>query len=88
MGSIVYLFNSFSPLLVAIGRYLVGPMFIAGLVVTLIPPEILNACLVLFGIDVIFLIFRFLVPGIISGSVALGQLVSSEERKEVIRGKK
>jgi len=60
--------------------WLVIPSEIFNLVIDLIPDEILSLALLLFAVDLIFIFFRFVIPGMISGSHALGDIVEKDEK--------
>ena len=80
------LFVSFTDLIVwlssafeAFYDWLVIPSEIFNLVIDLIPDEILSLALLLFAVDLIFIFFQFVIPGMISGSQALGDIADHEE---------
>ena len=60
--------------------WLVIPSEIFNLVIDLIPDEILSLALLLFAVDLIFIFFQFVIPGMISGSHALGDIVEKDEK--------
>lgn len=72
--------------------WLVIPSEIFKLVVGLLPDELLAIALLLFGIDLVFLFFRFVIPGLISGSRAVGDIAQKEEEirsyEDEIHGKR
>ena len=59
--------------------WLVIPSEIFKLVINLLPDELLGLALLLFAVDLLFLFFRFVIPGMISGSIALGEVASHQE---------
>ena len=72
---IVWLSSAFE----AFYDWLVIPSEIFNLVIDLIPDEILSLALLLFAVDLIFIFFQFVIPGMISGSQALGDIADHEE---------
>ena len=64
--------------------WLVIPSEIFKLVIDLLPDELLALALLLFGVDLLFLFFRFVIPGMISGSHAIGDIVEKEEKMRLI----
>ena len=64
--------------------WLVIPSEIFKLVIDLLPDELLALALLLFGVDLVFLFFRFVIPGMISGSHAIGDIVEKEEKMRLI----
>ena len=64
--------------------WLVIPLEIFKLVIDLLPDELLALALLLFGVDLLFLFFRFVIPGMISGSHAIGDIVEKEEKMRLI----
>ena len=72
---IVWLSSAFE----AFYDWLVIPSEIFNLVIDLIPDEILSLALLLFAVDLIFIFFQFVIPGMISGSHALGDIADHEE---------
>ena len=62
---------------------LVIPSEIFKLVIDLLPDELLALALLLFGVDLVFLFFRFVIPGMISGSVALGEEAAHAEAERI-----
>lgn len=63
--------------------WLVIPSEIFKLVIDLLPDELLSLALLLFGVDLVFLFFRFVIPGMISGSVALGEEAAHAEAERI-----
>ena len=59
--------------------WLVIPSEIFKLVIGLLPDELLAIALLLFGIDLLFLFFQFVIPGLIGGSHALGDIVDYDD---------
>ena len=60
------------------------PSEILHLVIGLLPEGLLNLALVLFAVDLIFLFFRMVVPGLTSSSHAIGDIVEKDEKMRLI----